>query len=63
MTFTVPDEDRYHHGLDYFKAQLVMLMGGRAADRLVYGQAYVRGRDGPEAGDARWPATWSRSGA
>jgi cell division protease FtsH len=39
---TIPgtDEDRYHHGEDYYKAQLAMLMGGRAADRLIYGQPY-----------------------
>src|SRR5205085_11482988 len=30
--------DRYHHGLDYFKARLVTFMGGRAADRLIYEQ-------------------------
>jgi cell division protease FtsH len=35
------DEERYHHGEDTFKAQLVMAMGGRAADRLVYGQAFA----------------------
>ncbi|HKB35468.1 MAG TPA: ATP-dependent zinc metalloprotease FtsH [Gemmataceae bacterium] len=38
VNMTVPEEDRYHHGLDYFKARLVMLMGGRAADRLIYEQ-------------------------
>jgi cell division protease FtsH len=27
--------------LDYFKARLVMTMGGRAADRLVYGQPFA----------------------
>lgn len=37
----VPEEERYHHGLDYFKARLIMSMGGRAADRLVYGQPYA----------------------
>jgi cell division protease FtsH len=40
VTFNPPDEDRYHHGLDYWKAWLATRMGGRAADRLVYGQAY-----------------------
>jgi ATP-dependent metalloprotease FtsH len=37
----VPDEERMHHGQDYFKSQLVVLMGGRAAERLVYGQPYA----------------------
>jgi cell division protease FtsH len=40
VTITPPEEERYHHGLDYWKAKLVMLMGGRAADRLIYGQPY-----------------------
>jgi cell division protease FtsH len=40
VTISIPEEERYHHGLDYFKAQLAIAMGGRAADRLVYGQPY-----------------------
>jgi cell division protease FtsH len=41
VNLSVPEEERYHHGLDYFKARLVMTMGGRAADRLIYGQPYA----------------------
>src|SRR5437016_9537066 len=41
MNVSIPEEERYHHGLDYFKARLVMTMGGRAADRLVYNQPYA----------------------
>jgi ATP-dependent metalloprotease FtsH len=40
VTFNPPDEDRYHHGQDYWMAWLTARMGGRAADRLVYAQAY-----------------------
>src|SRR5205823_1993664 len=40
VTFSSPDEDRYHYGLDYWKARLAMMMGGRAADRLVFDQPY-----------------------
>ena len=40
VTFSMPEEERLHHGLDYFKARLILLMGGRAADRLVYNQAF-----------------------
>lgn len=40
VTFNPPDEDRFHHGQDYWKSWLVARMGGRAADRLVFGQAY-----------------------
>jgi cell division protease FtsH len=35
------DEERYHHSMNHFKALLVTMMGGRAADRLVYGQPYA----------------------
>jgi cell division protease FtsH len=40
VTFNPPEEERYHHGLSYWKAKLVLMMGGRAADRLVYNQAF-----------------------
>ena len=40
VTFNVPEEERYHHGTDYFKARLAYIMGGRAADRLVYNQPF-----------------------
>jgi cell division protease FtsH len=39
------DEDRMHHGLDYWKARLSFMMGGRAADRLIYGQAFAGHED------------------
>jgi cell division protease FtsH len=41
VTWVPPDEDRMHRGLDYYKAQLAMSMGGRAAERLIYGQPYT----------------------
>src|SRR5438552_6113847 len=41
VTMMLPDEERFHHGLDFFKAQLLVMMGGRAADRLAYGQPYA----------------------
>jgi cell division protease FtsH len=41
MNVSVPEVERFHHGMDYFKARLVMTMGGRAADRLVYGQPFA----------------------
>lgn len=40
VTFSVPEEERYHHGQDYFKGRLMLLMGGRAADRLVFNQPF-----------------------
>jgi cell division protease FtsH len=41
MNLNVPEEERLHYGMVHFKAKLVTLMGGRAADRLVYGQPYA----------------------
>jgi cell division protease FtsH len=41
VNLNVPEEERYHYGMDHFKAKLVTLMGGRAADRLVYGQPFA----------------------
>jgi cell division protease FtsH len=41
VTMFSPDEDRMHHSMEYFKAQLTMSMGGRAAERLVYGQPFA----------------------
>lgn len=41
VNIIVPDEDRYHLGIDYFKARLATMMGGRAVERLVYGQPYA----------------------
>jgi cell division protease FtsH len=41
VTASVPEEERYHYGMDFFKAKLVLLMGGRAADRLVFAQPFA----------------------
>jgi ATP-dependent metalloprotease FtsH len=41
VTFNLPEEDNYHQGMDYFKARLILMMGGRAADRLMYSQPYA----------------------
>jgi cell division protease FtsH len=41
VTQFLPEEERYDYGMDYFKGQLITLMGGRAADRLIFGQTYA----------------------
>jgi cell division protease FtsH len=41
VTMYAPDEERMHHSMEYFKAQLTMAMGGRAAERLVYEQPFA----------------------
>jgi cell division protease FtsH len=38
MTRLQPEEERYDHNETYLKAQLAMIMGGRAADRLVFNE-------------------------
>jgi cell division protease FtsH len=45
MNLVIPEEERYHHGESYFKARLAVWMGGRAAERLVFGQAYAGAED------------------
>jgi cell division protease FtsH len=41
VTWSLPEEERWHHGMDYFKAQLAMMMGGRAAERLIFNQPFA----------------------
>jgi cell division protease FtsH len=41
VTSFAPDEDRHHHGQDFFKAMLATAMGGRAAERLIFEQPYA----------------------
>jgi cell division protease FtsH len=41
VNVSIPEEEKYDRGFDYFKARLITAMGGRAADRLVYGQPYA----------------------
>ena len=41
VTFIGMDEERMHYGLSFFKAELTFSMGGRAAEKLVYGQIFA----------------------
>jgi cell division protease FtsH len=41
VNFIPPNEDRHHRGLDHFRAELAVSMGGRAIERLVYGQPFA----------------------
>lgn len=41
VNLNIPEEERFHHDKAYFETKLTMLLGGRAADRLVYGQPYA----------------------
>ncbi len=40
VTLMGVDEEKLHRGTDYWKARLAFALGGRAADRLMYGQAF-----------------------
>jgi cell division protease FtsH len=41
VTFFGVDEDRLHYGRSYFMAELAAMMGGRAAERIIYGQVFA----------------------
>jgi cell division protease FtsH len=41
VTISVPEEERLDQGIEYFRARLAYLMGGRAADRLIFSQTYA----------------------
>jgi cell division protease FtsH len=45
VNIIIPEEDKYHHGRTFFMARLAATMGGRAAERLVTGQAYAGAED------------------
>src|SRR5262249_59206693 len=48
VTFYGFDEDRLHYGVSYFKAELAMMMGGPATERLVYGQIFAGPQSEPK---------------
>src|SRR5262249_6141707 len=41
VNLNVPEEERHDYPMGYFKSRLVMTMGGRAADRLLYGEPWA----------------------
>lgn len=41
VTWFLPEEERHHHGFDFFQANLARAMGGRAAERLIFNQPYA----------------------
>ncbi len=44
-TVALPDEDRTLHSLSYFEARLPMIMGGRVAEELVFGDVTTGAHD------------------
>jgi cell division protease FtsH len=62
VTYQRPDSDRYNYPEAYLRARIVGMLGGRAAEEIVYGTKTT----GPRAISSRpltWPAVWSRAGA
>jgi cell division protease FtsH len=55
VSYHLPEEERLDYGKAYFLARLVWLMGGRAADRLIYGESYA----GHES-DLKQATRWAR---
>ncbi len=37
VTFQAPDADRYSYGIDYLQGRIIGMLGGRAAEEVVYG--------------------------
>src|SRR5690606_30001056 len=37
VTYQRPAEDRYHYSEDYLRARIIGMLGGRAAEEVVYG--------------------------
>jgi cell division protease FtsH len=37
VTLSVPDDDRYNYGEPYLRARIISMLGGRAAEALIYG--------------------------
>ena len=63
VTYQRPDSDRYNYPEAYLRARIVGMLGGRAAEEIVYGTQDDRRRERHRAGDRRSRATWSRAGA
>jgi cell division protease FtsH len=55
VNYSLPEEERLDFGKGYFLARLVTIMGGRAADRLIYGEPYA----GAES-DLKQATRWAR---
>jgi cell division protease FtsH len=45
VNLIVPEEEKYHRGEKYFRSRLVTLMGGRAAERLVFDESFAGAED------------------
>jgi cell division protease FtsH len=41
LTQQLPEEDRYMHGKSYLQDELVVLMGGRLAEQIVFGEDHI----------------------
>jgi hypothetical protein len=60
VTYQRPDADRYNYPEGYLRARIIGMLGGRAAEELVYGTK-PPARERHRAGDPACPQ-WSRAG-
>ena len=63
VTQLLPEEDRVNIGESELHTRLAFMLGGRAAEKLVFDEYQRRGRRRPEAGHRARPHAWSPTGA
>ena len=62
-TMVLPDEDKYSTTRNEMLDQLAYMLGGRAAEELVFHDPTTGAAQRHREGHRRWPARWSRSTA
>ena len=62
VTYQRPDSDRYNYPEAYLRARIVGMLGGRAAEEVVYGTRTTARRT-TSSRPPTSPAAWSRAGA
>lgn len=45
LTWTMPDDEQVHTSRSQLKSRIAMILGGRAAERLIYGECYTGASD------------------
>ena len=63
VTEQLPDEDRHNYPKDYLLGRLAVMLGGRAAEELVFGQPTTGAENDLKQATTTWRAGWSGCGA
>ena len=63
VTQLLPEEDRLNIGETELHARLVFMLGGRAAEKLIFDEYSAGAEDDLKQRHTSWPAAWSRTGA